>query len=600
MNVHEPVFFGGLKRLAGSFTRGNGTDSTRRAGVLLCPPLGHEYMCSQRAFRRLARDLGRKGFAVLRFDYPGTGNSESRVAIDAESESLVPAWIESISIAADELRRLSGCETLAFVGLRLGATLAVAAAASRTDVESLVIWSPCVDGRSLVRQTRMLAVSAAEHPGDLASESDGLESAGFLLGRNTVSDIVALNFQAIRFSARDALVLTRDDGPAETRLVDRLVAAGVVCEEERYTNHGSFMVSPLHSVLPTAAIATVVDWVDAHHPVVPIDSRLDHASVSSSTNGSDTSGVRESWVKFSRGSLVGVLTEPERRTGQPAVILLNTGADHNVGPHRMYVPLARRWADLGFPVLRFDLAGLGDSKPNEDIPTSESYPDAALDDIRAAVEFMRTEREYPNVLLAGICSGAYHAIHAADALTVGIIAVNPPLYYRRGDPIDDDPYSNEVETRRVTRALRSPAKWRRLVTGRVDFRYSLSVLVGRVYVASRAAAAAVRKLVTTNNLDRRDATELFHEGVATHLVFSDGDASQIFFERAIAPRMQRFRDRENFTVDVVSGADHTFMPIKWQRVLADLMTQRLLQHRAVVPASPLPLEYSSRESEGVA
>ncbi len=580
MSAASPIFFGGIQHLAGWFAQGVMGVGTRRCAVLLCPPIGHEYMCGHRAFRRLARDLANNGFSVLRFDYAGTGDSGDA----PNTESLVPTWIESVSLAADELRTLSGSDTLALVGLRFGATLAAATASGRDDVGSLVLWSPSTNGRSLIRQTRMLAMTAAERPGDLVAEAEGLESAGFFWDAATVADISRMSIHDDgTYSAESALIMTREGAPPEGELAGVLAGAGVACEEKFYDNHAGFMISPLHSVLPTTAMNTIVQWLDEKYPFGKESSETARATSIGSASATLPDGTRESAVTFSQGRLAGILVEPDTASDNPAVLLLNTGADHHVGPHRMYVPLARRWAQLGFPVLRFDLAGIGDSKPNDELATDESYPAAALQDIRDAIAYMRDDRRYNHVILAGMCSGAYHAIHSADSALSGVIAVNPPLYYRAGDPIEDDPYSNEVETRRVTRALRNPAKWRRLLSGRVDLGYTFNVLTGRAYVTSRAIGAATKRLLTRRGAEHHDVSALFHENVPMHLIFSGGDASQIFFERTVAPWIGRFIQREGFTVDVVAGADHTFMPVRWQRALADLMTKRLLEHRSTQP-----------------
>src|SRR3954452_18804827 len=47
----------------------------RRSGIVLCAPLGHEALWLHQTIRSLSDRLAAHGFAVLRFDYAGTGDS---------------------------------------------------------------------------------------------------------------------------------------------------------------------------------------------------------------------------------------------------------------------------------------------------------------------------------------------------------------------------------------------------------------------------------------------------------------------------------------------------------------------------------------------
>jgi len=63
---------------------------------------------------------------------------------------------------------------------------------------------------------------------------------------------------------------------------------------------------------------------------------------------SDGSEARETAYNFgAQGNLVGIATTPAAdasRTDLPAVLLLNAGLVHRVGPYRLYTDLARRLA----------------------------------------------------------------------------------------------------------------------------------------------------------------------------------------------------------------------------------------------------------------
>ena len=74
----EPYFFGPPeRRLFGIVTRPHAaTEPT--ANLLVCYPIGHEYLNAHRSLARLAVKLADSGVTTLRFDYAGTGDSFDR------------------------------------------------------------------------------------------------------------------------------------------------------------------------------------------------------------------------------------------------------------------------------------------------------------------------------------------------------------------------------------------------------------------------------------------------------------------------------------------------------------------------------------------
>ncbi len=116
--------------------------------MLLCNPFGEEASRAHRSYRVLATQLERAGYASLRFDYSGTGDS-----LGEGSAATVDAWIADIATAAERLQAASGAMRVAVVGLRLGATLAMLAAArGALRPRHLVLWDPVVDGAGYLRE----------------------------------------------------------------------------------------------------------------------------------------------------------------------------------------------------------------------------------------------------------------------------------------------------------------------------------------------------------------------------------------------------------------------------------------------------------------
>lgn len=138
-----------------------GAPGVHARGVVLCYPLGGEYLRAHRAFRQLTRLLVREGVHVFRFDYRGTGDSWG----DSLDLSLSGA-LEDIGQAVDEFRESAALDRVSLAGLRLGGNLALDAAARRDDIESVVLWDPVVDGTSYLAELDWVEVGIDLPPGE--------------------------------------------------------------------------------------------------------------------------------------------------------------------------------------------------------------------------------------------------------------------------------------------------------------------------------------------------------------------------------------------------------------------------------------------------
>lgn len=133
-------------------------------------------------------------------------------------------------------------------------------------------------------------------------------------------------------------------------------------------------------------------------------------------------------------SLVAVATRDARPRQalprRPTVIYLNAGVLHRVGPHRLHVVLARRLAALGFPGLRVDLSGIGDSRP---VPGDRTFRESAVDDTRVAMDHLARAEGDERFVLFGLCAGADNALATAavDPRVTALVLVDPPAYRTR-------------------------------------------------------------------------------------------------------------------------------------------------------------------------
>ena len=125
--------------------------TVRNVGVILCYPMGQEYIRSYRSLQKLAGLLSSVGIHVLRFDYYGCGDSDGD-----GTQSSIQQWIDDILTAVNELKEGCGLEKVCLVGLRLGAALAIIAGTRRADIDSIILWDPVIDGKRYLEESTSL------------------------------------------------------------------------------------------------------------------------------------------------------------------------------------------------------------------------------------------------------------------------------------------------------------------------------------------------------------------------------------------------------------------------------------------------------------
>lgn len=182
-----------------------------------------------------------------------------------------------------------------------------------------------------------------------------------------------------------------------------------------------------------------------------------------------------------RGVLCRPLTGPA--DGAAAVLFINAGLIHHVGPNRLHVQLARALAAAGLASLRLDLSGLGDSGVRSDnLPIFELVrrePVEAMDALAA--------RGYGRFALVGLCSGAYSAFHVACAepRVAAAVMINPEDLLVGGSP------GAEAWARRYwTRSILRPQAWLNLLSGRSDTSRLWATLRSQLGRRSRPSAPA--------------------------------------------------------------------------------------------------------------
>lgn len=178
-------------------------------------------------------------------------------------------------------------------------------------------------------------------------------------------------------------------------------------------------------------------------------------------------------------ALVGVLHRPRAAQRGVAVLIVVGGPQYRVGSHRQFVSSARALSDAGYPVLRFDYRGMGDSEG-----AYAGFEDVG-DDLRAAIDALCmscTPRQ--GVVLLGLCDAASAALMYArsDARVAGMILMNPWVRTEQSQ-------AAVVVRRYYTARLLQRDFWRKLLGGGFDFAGSISSLLGNLARATGTTSA---------------------------------------------------------------------------------------------------------------
>lgn len=160
--------------------------------VLICHPIGQEYLRTYRCFKLLAQRLSGAGAHVMRFDYFGTGDSAGHT-----DECDLSRWLDDINLAIEEAKAVSAVRQVSIVGLRLGATLAAIASSQRNDIRNLFFWDPILSGKAYLSSLREVHQQMLVDPDRFAmqrtdEESEDNELVGYSFSDELIAEIESL------------------------------------------------------------------------------------------------------------------------------------------------------------------------------------------------------------------------------------------------------------------------------------------------------------------------------------------------------------------------------------------------------------------------
>jgi uncharacterized protein len=178
--------------------------------------------------------------------------------------------------------------------------------------------------------------------------------------------------------------------------------------------------------------------------------------------------------------LLGILHPAQTpAAAQYGIVIVVGGPQYRAGSHRQFTLMARSFAQAGYPVLRFDYRGMGDSGG-----AARAF-DQVDEDIAAAIDLLCREAGVQQVVLWGLCDAASACMiycSRNDTRVRGLIVANPWVRTASGEA---QAYLKHYYLRRFLQK----SFWRKVLGGGFDVRQSLRGLLAVVKQSSRADSA---------------------------------------------------------------------------------------------------------------
>lgn len=263
-------------------------------------------------------------------------------------------------------------------------------------------------------------------------------------------------------------------------------------------------------------------------------------------------------------TLFGILARPELPADLGIVVVVG-GPQTRVGSHRQFVLLARALAAAGYPVLRFDVRGMGDSSGDQ-----RSF-EALTSDIGAAIDELQSANPtVKRVVLWGLCDAASAALlycdETRDSRIAGLCLLNP--WVRSEATLAKTQVKHYYGQRLLQKEF-----WAKLLSGRLNVVHSVAELL-------RKLGQATAKIEPQLGFQERMARGWNNFTGPILLILSGDDytAKEFLEYEASAASWRGLLEQAGVTRFDLPNADHTFSSQDWRNSVENACLDWLKQY----------------------
>jgi pimeloyl-ACP methyl ester carboxylesterase len=252
------------------------------------------------------------------------------------------------------------------------------------------------------------------------------------------------------------------------------------------------------------------------------------------------------------------------------------------------VNLARHLAIHGFNCFRIDIEGIGDSVLRGAGKENYPYPDTAVSDTQAALDYLKTTWNASEFALLGLCSGAYTAFHAgvqlpASAAIKHVVSINPlTFHWIEGETLlTTQAFKQDLwAVNHYKSSALSLQRWKKLLSGKADLKYIVQMVVKQTWKKCVAFMHALPEVLTMSPQKKlgREIQALLKANRSLSFFIASGDPGYELLVRDGGYFAKRLVQTRRISVKHIANSDHTFSRLTPKTHLIEAVTENLSQH----------------------
>ena len=245
-------------------------------------------------------------------------------------------------------------------------------------------------------------------------------------------------------------------------------------------------------------------------------------------------------------------TIPQMRKKKEGIIFVHAADGNRLGPHRMFVEFAEKFNSLGYPTLRFDLTGCGDSTGS----VSRNSIENDVSDAIQAVNFFKHRADLKYIILFGISRGARVCFTAMSNYTLPlrtVLLLSTPVSTGKAAL-----KSFAVRLKEYICKLKDPKCLLKLFTARADVPRLCKTLLPALQLGRRYQSAENTPIASK-----------------CPILFIYGGCDPITAESSLYYTTKCRKNSLPYYCHIISDANHSFFHYKWKEEIFNTSSQWL-------------------------